>query len=228
MKNSLELVLKSHQKGFHNLTPFELNKENIIEFDFSEKNKELVSIDFKDEASFCNYVNNELNTNGSIAGIGGYGEHRIIYSRSEVFDGEEARSVHLGLDIWTKAGTPIFAPLEGEVHSFQINKASGDYGPTIILEHRLDNSTFFTLYGHLSTASLEGLQECQSIQKGQQIATLGEYHENVHWPPHLHFQIIKDLEGRMGDYPGVAAPSEAAKYLANCPNPFLVMSLESS
>lgn len=227
MTNSIESVIKSHQKYLHNLTPFYLDTENVIELDFSKKNKKLAEIDFKDEASFCHYVENELSTNQAIAGIGGYGEHRIIYSQSQMFDGKEARSVHLGLDIWTKAGTPIFAPIDGKIHSFQINAASGDYGPTIILQHKLDGITFFTLYGHLSTSSLNGLEVDQPIAKGQQIAKLGEYHENVHWPPHLHFQIIKDLEGKEGDYPGVAAPSDAAKYLANCPNPFLLIRRKS-
>ena len=49
--------------------------------------------------------------------------------------------------------------------------------------------------------------------------------ENGHWPPHLHFQIIIDLEGWKADYPGVCAESEKEKFMANCPDPDLILQL---
>jgi murein DD-endopeptidase MepM/ murein hydrolase activator NlpD len=66
----------------------------------------------------------------------------------------EERNIHIGLDLWIKAGTPILAALEGTLHSFNFNAGFGDYGPTIILEHKVENQTFI-LYGHLSLDSLE-------------------------------------------------------------------------
>jgi len=80
----------------------------------------------------------------------------------------------LGIDITAIAGTEIFAPLEGSVHSFQNNSSFGDYGPTIILEHNLDGEIFYTLYGHLSLNSLDELSEGKEIKKGQKIAELGD------------------------------------------------------
>ena len=225
MSNSLESTLQLHQKSFKNLTLFDLNGHDVVEMDFSKKNKNLIGVDFSDEKSFCNYVNEELNRHQAIAGIGGYGEDRIVYAHNEAFAGEEPRSIHLGIDVWAEAGTPIFAPLGGTIHSFKVNKASGDYGPTIILQHHLNDIIFYTLYGHLSISSLDNLHEGMTIKPGQQLATLGEYHENVHWPPHLHFQIIKDLDRRKGDYPGVAAPSESKYYLKNCPDPNLILGI---
>jgi murein DD-endopeptidase MepM/ murein hydrolase activator NlpD len=47
-----------------------------------------------------------------------------------------------GLDLWIKAGTPILAALDGTLHSFNFNAGFGDYGPTIILEHNVENQTF--------------------------------------------------------------------------------------
>jgi hypothetical protein len=54
--------------------------------------------------------------------------------------------------------------------------------------------------------------------------------ENGQWPPHLHFQIVVDMEipiaiGRKGDYPGVCKLSEKEKYLNNCPNPDLILQM---
>lgn len=66
------------------------------------------------------------------------------------------------------------ADLDGIVHSFKLNEAIGDYGPTIILEHQLENKTFYTLYSHLSLESLANLKIGMSFKKGQQLATLGD------------------------------------------------------
>ena len=49
--------------------------------------------------------------------------------------------------------------------------------------------------------------------------------ENGNWPPHLHFQIIEDMELKEGDYPGVCTSANREKYLANCPNPDLILTL---
>ena len=78
------------------------------------------------------------------------------------------------MDLWIKAGTPVLAALDGKVHSFQYNNNLGDYGPTIILEHQLENHTFYTLYGHLSLESIASIKIGDFFTKGQQLATLGD------------------------------------------------------
>ncbi|MEJ7660880.1 MAG: hypothetical protein WKG07_15300 [Hymenobacter sp.] len=71
-------------------------------------------------------------------GIGGYLENRVIYRRSPHFDdATEPRSLHLGVDVWVPAGTPVAAPLPAVVHSLADNNNFGDYGPTVILQHEL-------------------------------------------------------------------------------------------
>jgi murein DD-endopeptidase MepM/ murein hydrolase activator NlpD len=138
-------------------------------------------------------------------GIGGYDEHRTVYSRSKVFDTiEEPRRLHLGVDIWGNAGTPVYAPIDGTVHSFAFNDQYGDYGATIILSHATKERSFHTLYGHLSLSDLNGLSEGQIIRAGQEIAHFGQPQENGHWPPHLHFQMIIDMQGMNGDFPAYA------------------------
>ena len=137
----------------------------------------------------------------------------------------EPRRLHLGIDIWGPTGTPVYAPLEGIVHSFAFNDAYGDYGATLILQHEIDGFLFHTLYGHLSLHSIEDKKEGQEIQKGDWIAAFGEPAENGQWPPHLHFQLILDMQGKKGDYPGVCKFSERDIYLANGPDPDLLLGM---
>lgn len=155
--------------------------------------------------------------------LGGYLEKRRMYEVSPLFQGERYRNIHLGIDIWQAAGSKIKAPFEGEVHSFQNNNEFGDYGPTIILKHDIQNQVFYTLYGHLNTASLENLAIGQIIKEGQEFCAMGEAHENGGWPPHLHFQIILDIKNYQGDYPGVCFEDEIEYWSANCPDPIQFM-----
>lgn len=137
----------------------------------------------------------------------------------------EPRRLHLGTDIWGLAGTPVYAPLGGMVHSFAFNDHFGDYGATLILLHQLDGLPFYTLYGHLSLRDIAHISEGQYVNRGQEIAHFGQPHENGHWPPHLHFQIIFDIGLYEGDYPGVCRYAERERYLSNCPDPDLVLQM---
>jgi murein DD-endopeptidase MepM/ murein hydrolase activator NlpD len=152
---------------------------------------------------------------------GGYGEDRGVYSQVLFApEGVEPRTVHLGLDVFAPAGTDVFTPLSGRVHSSRINDAEGDYGPTIILEHApVAGLKFHTLYGHLSRDSLKGLKPGTAFMAGEKIADLGTKRENGGWAPHLHFQIILDIGDAKGDYPGVCRRSERDHWLSICPDP---------
>jgi murein DD-endopeptidase MepM/ murein hydrolase activator NlpD len=138
----------------------------------------------------------------------------------------EPRRLHLGVDIWGPAGTPVMSPLDGIVHSYAFNNNDSDYGTTIILTHNLDGSSFHTLYGHLSLNSIKNLYEGKNISKGEVIAEFGMRFENGNWPSHLHFQLIEDMQGWKGDYPGVCRFSERQQWLDNCPDPNLVLQMQ--
>lgn len=217
-------LLKEHSSFFHPVVPFDASKDKLLLFDFTENNKDVKPEIFCQTIDFTDYVRNKLSGAGASYGIGGYAEHRTIYSRSPVFDtDDEPRRLHLGIDIWGKPYTKVIAPSDGMVHSFAFNSAFGDYGATIILSHRIDGVSFYTLYGHLSLASIADINEGERIEKGDVIAEFGIPQENGNWPPHLHFQVIKDLQGMKGDYPGVCKFSEKEKYLENCPDPDLIL-----
>lgn len=169
-------------------------------------------------------IQDQIESQGGQWGYGGYLEERNIYRRSAHFDGsqDEARSIHLGLDIWGPAGTDIFAPISGKIHSFQYNAAPFDYGATILLEHEWNGYLFYTLYGHLSRADLKGIKAGDIIEKGIPFSHFGSEKDNGGWVPHLHFQLILDIGDFKGDYPGVVKPSEHEYYAQNCPDPSLL------
>jgi peptidoglycan LD-endopeptidase LytH len=195
--------------------------------DFTAANFTLQTLDLTDTAQFSDYVFGTLLDNGRYIGVGGYDEHRVIYRRSAHFGSyaEEARCIHLGVDVWADALTTVHAPLDGVVHSVAFNDHFGDYGPTIILRHTVADFTFHTLYGHLTLDSILGVSEGQAIGAGAPLAAIGNYPENGHWPPHLHFQLIEHMDTLQGDYPGVASLADRPRYLANCPDPNLILRL---
>ena len=198
-----------------------LSSKNTVPLDFTEANELLSKVDLSDTAGFDAYVFGQMRTVGKKYGIGGYLEKRAIYRRSEVFATEESnfRNIHLGVDIWTKAGSPVYAPLAGTIHSFQDNKGFGNYGPTLILSHNLGEKTLYSLYGHLSSTSLNLLEVGRKVMPGEQICEIGPFPENGDWPPHLHFQLMWELDGNWGDYPGVASEKDLDYYRQNCPDP---------
>jgi murein DD-endopeptidase MepM/ murein hydrolase activator NlpD len=193
-----------------------LTPSNSVSLDFSAKNTELKASIFGSLPTFCDYVESKLA--GKI-GYGGYLEHRIVYEAHENFatDAADFRNIHLGMDFWTTAGTQVFAPLDGVVHSFQVNEGSGNYGPTIILYHPAEK--IYSLYGHLAINDLTNLEVGAPITSGQLLCHLGKPSENGGWPPHLHFQLIRDMQGIEGDYPGVCSKRDVEFYASNCPDP---------
>jgi murein DD-endopeptidase MepM/ murein hydrolase activator NlpD len=85
--------------------------------------------------------------------------------------------------------------------------------------------SFYTLYGHLSLNSIKNIQEGDRIEKGDVFGEFGIPSENGSWPPHLHFQIISNIGEWKGDYPGVCKFSEKEKWLANSPDPDIILQL---
>jgi len=195
--------------------------EDYCEIDLSVYNTEFEIIDVESFEGLSQHIQESLINSDAKVGLGGYGENRPIYRSSALYSGQpdKCRCIHLGIDVWTEVQSKVFCPIDGIIHSFHYNDKLLDYGGTIILEHRLAGTIFYTLYGHLSKKSLDNLEKGMSIAKGNCFAKLGPREENGGWPPHLHFQLILDMLGKEGDFPGVATQSESAYYLELCPNP---------
>ncbi|MEO9569857.1 MAG: peptidoglycan DD-metalloendopeptidase family protein [Polaribacter sp.] len=194
----------------------------------SRENKDLTKFNISSSNEWEEYINKFLVDNNAKVAFGGYLEKRNIYDRSDYFKNQlenEKRNIHLGIDLWCKVKTKVLAALDGEIHSFKNNDNYGDYGPTIILKHQIEEEVFYTLYGHLSLSSIEKLKVGDTVLQGNVIGFLGDASINGNYAPHLHFQIIKDLEGSFGDYPGVSSQEKLDFYKNNCPNPSLLLKL---
>ena len=199
---------------------------NYYPIDFSVSNVDLSPM--KSPKDFEIYIENLLIKNNSKVAFGGYNEKRKLYQSSPLFkaDKNEERDIHIGMDLWIAAGTAVQAALEGSVYGFDFNAGKGNYGPTIILKHHFGNHTFYTLYGHLSLDSIENLEIGTVFCQGQPLATLGDSSVNGGYAPHLHFQIIKNIENNTSDYPGVCNQKDLDYYLNNCPDPNLLLKIE--
>lgn len=226
MDKLIQTIKETVGKGI-NVLDFQYTEQDIYIPDLSDHNRELDKIDIDNAEEFGTWLDHKLTESNKKIAIGGYGEDRVVYKRSKHFgQGPDARSIHLGVDLWIDAYTKVLAPFDAKVHSFQNNNNHGDYGGTIILTHEIDGQSFHTLYGHLSLNSLNGKSEGMKIKAGEAFAELGSPEENGGWPPHLHFQVIRDMGDKKGDFYGVASPSEKEVRLNQCPNPNLILNIQ--
>ena len=234
IQHGIASVLEKHAFEFHPVILFNKATDKIASLDLAKTNTSFTEDIYSSTETFSHYIDQQRKNASASYLMGGYREHREMYRRSKLFDKslvtevetkDEPRSLHLGTDIWGPAGTTIFAPLGGMIHSFAFNNNYGDYGATIILQHQLQTINFYTLYGHLSLKDIDGLRKGKFISRGEPFAHFGPPEENGNWPPHLHFQLILDMGNYEGDYPGVCKLSEAEKYLTNSPDPDLILQL---
>ena len=223
----LESILKNEKpfpvmgKGY--------NQNDYFHIDLSVENEDLKSLDLSSPEKVEYYLSKMCNKNAASVPYGGYLETRNLYKSSDIFGtnhNKHERNIHLGVDFWEKENTPIYAPLDGKIHSFNYNQNKGDYGPAIILEHTINETEFYTLYGHLSLASINNLSKGNIIQKGDCLAYLGGPEVNGGYAPHLHFQIIFDMQDKEGDYQGVCSIEELGYYKENCPDPIILSGLD--
>ncbi|HEY7162697.1 MAG TPA: phosphotransferase, partial [Acidobacteriota bacterium] len=146
----------------------DLRTNDCIVFDLSV-NSPLISGDPAEnsEPKLTKRLFDAMDSAGVKIGIGRYDEPRLFYLSSIFTSKGEPRVIHLGIDLFTKAGSPVFAPIDGTVEAFANNAAPQDYGPMIILKHATDEGIiFYTVYGHLSLDSLNGLSIGKKISKG--------------------------------------------------------------
>jgi 4-aminobutyrate aminotransferase-like enzyme/Ser/Thr protein kinase RdoA (MazF antagonist) len=170
----------------------------------------------------------EMKQRGVEVGIGRHDEARLLCTSPLFVTGqgltEEQRTIHLGVDLFAEAGTPVYAPIAGALFAFSKNEAPEHYGPVVVLQHSTDDGdTFHTLYGHLSKRSLEGFHLGKSFDQGEQIGTIGTPAVNGGWTPHLHFQIITDLLELGCNFPRVCRASQRHIWTRFSPDPNVVL-----
>ena len=138
----------------------------------------------------------ECRRSGAVLGIGPFGEKRTVY-QGEMFVSrfrEETRRVmHLGLDLFMPAGTPLHTPMDAIVRSVEIEPDPLGYGCLISLEHHPENGpAFVSLWGHMAHEAMDRLTPGQKLEAGALVGRMGGPAENGGWAPHLHLQISAD------------------------------------
>lgn len=138
--------------------------------------------------------------------IGRYDEHRPwLYPQPQFVD--DARVVHMGIDIGCPLGTLLHAPADLIVIFSRDNARPGDYGPTLIVGFELEARERFMLLGHLSRQVLSDFLAGDKLARGQAIGTIGTTEENGGWPPHVHVQLCR-VQPAVPDLPGVVTLDE--------------------
>lgn len=177
-----------------------------------------------DVDSLAALVDRAMADAGTEFAFGRYGERRDLYHTENFAGGDqktgERRDVHMGIDLFCRAGTDVCSPLDGVVEIVANNTAELDYGPMLMVRHRIGNgASFFILYGHLSLSSVRGVNVGDRPSAGDKIAEVGTPPENGNWPPHLHIQVICDLLDLGTDFPGVTCKSQLGMWLSLSPSP---------
>ena len=202
------------------ITPLLGNKygrNSYFPVDLSCDNPDLGEIN--SQSDLTAYLDNQRAKLGRAIPYGGYGEKRNLY-KSTLFQREkEIRNIHLAIDIWTCEGVELYAPVDGKVLSISYNDKELDYGHTLIIEHHFGPIKFHFLCGHLSSSIFELWNSGDHVNAGDLIGHVGDITENGGWSPHVHCQLIIDLEENIGDYPGVCSEYRKKQYLDNCPDP---------
>lgn len=98
---------------------------------------------------------------------------RFIYA-----DGEEARSIHNGVDLAAPTGTPVYAPGSGEVVFAEERIVTGN---SVVIEHY---PGVYGLFYHLDSIDVS---EGELLKRGERIGTVGS--SGVSTGPHLHWEL---------------------------------------
>ena len=228
---AVSLWLREHAAEFGPVLEADIHTTPVVVLDLSVGSP-LVSSDptQNEEALLTPRIAEVMAQAGVKVAVGQYDEARYLYTSPAFATGrgptDEFRTIHLGIDLFTEAGTVVYAPLDGTVCALDDNAAPQDYGPVIVLQHQTGSGeTFYTLYGHLDRESLSALKVGGVILKGQRLAAIGTPEVNGGWTPHLHFQVITDLLALGCDFPGVARPSQREVWKSLCFDPNLILGI---
>lgn len=162
-------------------------------------------------------------TRQSLYGVGRYNERRPgMYSTQLFHEASSSRDIHVGIDLAAPVGTPVHAFFAGRIHLLGINSAPGDYGGTVLTEHRLGDRVIWALHGHLSHESVTTRKPGELFQAGDVIGWVGDTAENGGWNPHLHFQLSWERPERP-DLPGAVSEKDLTRALEIYPDPRLVL-----
>ena len=170
----------------------------------------------RDPRAFTELLFGEMRRSGSAVGVGRYGEARLV---------PPDRTVHLGLDLFLEAGTPIFAPLDGTVRDVCPGDDSSDHGPAVILEHRVDGRrlTFHTLYGAFERLLSRRAGRGPAVPQGRAAGGRRRFSRERRPAAPPSFPDHPRHAGTKGGFPRLVLPGRKEVSLGFCPDPELVL-----
>ena len=221
--------LTRHQPTFAPLLGVDLRSTPVAPLDFSAGSTLIASDPAENAPALLDArIQQVLAQHGARIGAGGYDEARLIYHWPNEPKGREPRTIHIGLDLSLPPGAPLHAPIDGTVHGFENATGYHDYGPLIVLRHVTDGpepAEFFTLYGHLSEDSLDGLVVGQPIARGREFARIGSAPGNGTWWSHVHMQVITDMLDVPCNVDGAVRASQRRVWKSIFPDPNLILGI---
>lgn len=124
--------------------------------------------------------------------IGQYAEdRRSMLEGSEI--ASQGRTLHLGIDIFTKQLEAVFSPCNGVIIRAEKEEGNHSFGNYVIIKPD-DTKNLYIFLGHLS----KEIPKVGAVRKGQKIAIVGDYsnHENGGWSRHVHLQLLRNLPAK--------------------------------
>ena len=95
--------------------------------------------------------------------------------------GNKQKTLHQGIDIRAKMGTPVLSTGKGKVTKAGFNPKAGKY---VMIEHE---GNYTTKYFHLSDILVSAMDV---VSEGQVIGKVGN--SGMSMGPHLHYEVLKD------------------------------------
>ena len=80
--NLFASLVKNNRSTFFPVVNFDIASEHLLLLDFTAANESITATVLASTESFSTYVSQELAKANAKFGIGGYNEHRTVYSRS--------------------------------------------------------------------------------------------------------------------------------------------------
>jgi murein DD-endopeptidase MepM/ murein hydrolase activator NlpD len=159
-------------------------------FDFSSDNPQTLEYNKQDFDEFQKQIFSQLDEAGASWGIGKYLEERknLLIEYPQMI--EEKRYYHAGLDIIVPKGRTLSAPVDGFVYRTGMDAGKGNYGGYIILEHTINSTIFYSLYGHLDSGFR--VKEGDFIKQAEPFASTGSHEDSGGWFSHTHLQILTE------------------------------------
>jgi murein DD-endopeptidase MepM/ murein hydrolase activator NlpD len=198
--------------------PSDLPEYKNIEI-FFEKNKEL-GVDPKLPENRQKFNNNFLEKSEKRYLISRYAEDRIEMLKGSKI-AEEGRTLHLGIDIFSKDLEPVYASCNGEIVVADREAGNHSFGHYVIFKPDPTVTKNYIFLGHLS----KDLPNLGKVSAGQEIANLGDYinEENGGWSRHLHVQLLAELPEKSEFIPGYSSREKLEENLIKYPDPsFLI------